>query len=390
MRMMKLEVINIGSELIDGTRVNSNLSCIAEKLRGLDCEITRGIIVGDDEKEILEVLDDSFSRVKMIITTGGLGPTLDDVTKKAITKFFNRRLVVDNNVPALVPQASRVLLNPKGTAPGLILEEKDKMLVALPGVPEELNYLLEEALVPYLKQKVRLSSMVRRTFKLYGLTEVELSEKIRLILKRKGLKFSILLRQIEIALKIEAGGNEAVNLIQGAEEEIKRNLGDTIYGMEEETLEEVVGLLLSREKKKISVAESCTAGLISHRLTNVPGSSQYFEGGVIVYSNKAKINLLGLDEKLLREQRAVSEETARAMAVGVKNLTGVALGLAVTGIAGPGGETADKPVGLTFIALAKSKKTIVRKFQFQGERELIKLKASQAALNMVRLSLIKK
>ena len=232
--------------------------------------------------------------------------------------------------------------------------------------------------------------MARRTFKIYGLTEGELNKKIRLILKRKGLRFSMLPRQIEIVLKIEAGGNEAVNLIQVVEEEIKKSLGDAIYGIEEETLEEVVGFLLSMEKKKISVAESCTAGLVSHRLTNVPGSSQYFEGGLILYSNRAKMNLLGLDEKLLREKGAVSEETARAMAIGVKNLTGIDMGLAVTGIAGPGGETPDKPIGLTFIALADLKKTVVQKFQFQGERELIKLKASQAALNMVRLNLIKK
>ena len=408
---MNLEVINIGSELLDGTRVNTNLTCLAERLKRLDIEITRAIIVGDDEEEILDVLSGSFSRAKMIITTGGLGPTLDDATKKAITRFFNRRLIIDNNVlrnveeyykkrnvhppklvynQALVPRGGVVLPNPKGTAPGLILEERNKTLVALPGVPEELNYLVDNEVIPYLKQKIKFSPKVSRTFKIYGLTEAELSERVKQILKRKNVKFSFLPRQIEVVLKIESSGEKAANSIQEVEGEIKKLLGDAIYGVEDESLEEVVGLLLSRERKKIAVVESCTGGLISHRLTNIPGSSKYFEGGFITYSNNSKVDMLEVDEQLLKEKGAVSEEVARAMAIGLKTKAKVHFGLAVTGIAGPGGATLEKPVGLTFIALAKPDKTIVQKFQFEGDRELIKLKATQAALNLIRLNLIKK
>jgi len=408
---MKLEVVNIGSELLDGTRINTNLAYLGERLKELGIEIARGIIVGDDEAGILDALGSSFSRARMIITTGGLGPTLDDATRKVITRFFNRRLIIDSNVlkdieeyykrrninppklvynQALVPQGSLVLSNPKGTAPGIILEEKDKTLIALPGVPEELNYLIDNEIIPYLKQKIEFSPKVTRKFRIYGLTEAELSEKIKQILKRKDIKFSFLPRQIEVVLKIEANGKNAANSIDEVEGEIRKLLGDAIYGIGDESLEEITGLLLSRERKKIAVAESCTGGLISHRLTNIPGSSKYFEEGFITYSNNSKVDLLEIDEQLLKKKGAVSEEVARAMAIGVKTKAKVHFGLAVTGIAGPGGATLKKPVGLTFIALAKPDKIIVQKFQFEGGRELIKLKATQAALNLVRLNLIKK
>ncbi len=408
---MKCEIINIGTELLDGSMVNTNLALLSERLKELDCEVNRAIIIGDDEGQIFEAIGDSFSRAKMVITTGGLGPTVDDLTKKAAAKFFKRRLTVNNKVlknveeyyrkrdihppelvynQALIPQGAKVLTNLKGTAPGLIFEERDKILVLLPGVPLELNYLLERELAPYLKKRSKFSPGVSRCFRIYGLTEAELSERIKKFLKRKEFKFSFLPRQIEVVLKIEARGDKANGLIEGLEEEIRKILGDAIYGIEKEDLEKVVGLLLSMKRKKIAVAESCTGGLISHRLTNVPGSSQYFEEGFVVYSNQSKKSLLGLDELLLKEKGAVSEEAARAMATAVKNKAKVDLGLAVTGIAGPGGTTKNKPIGLIFIALAKEDKTIVQRFQFHGERELVKLKAAQAALNMVRLSFIKK
>ncbi len=408
--MVQIEVINIGSELLDGTRVNTNLISLADYFNKLDITINRGVIIGDDEEEILEAIRDSFNRVNVVITTGGLGPTLDDMTKKVITRFFKRRLVVDNSIlkniedfykkvnisppqfvynQALVPQGSKVLPNLKGTAPGLIVEENNKVLIALPGVPEELSYLMEKEVILYLSRRVKSSANITYAFRIYGLSEAEISQKLDDILKRNEFKFSFLPRQNEVILKIEAKGKKATDLIGEVEASIRKILGDAIYGVGEETLEGVVALLLSMGKKKIAVAESCTGGLISHRLTNIPGSSNYFERAFITYSNRAKIDMLGIDERILKEKGAVSQEMAEAMALGAREKAKVELGLAVTGIAGPGGGSSDKPVGLVFISLATPEKVITREFHFEGERELIKNKVSQAALNMVRLTLIK-
>ena len=412
----RAEIITVGNELLSGTTLDTNSAYLAERLAEFGVVVTRRITVPDAVEPIAEAVEEAWRRVGFVITTGGLGPTNDDVTKKALARALGKPLILHEEVlkkveerfrrrgekmplfnqnQALLPSGAKWLVNNYGTAPGILIEEGEKRLVALPGVPREMKGIFEEEVFPYLRDLFGTSSpVIRRRLRTTGIAESALYEKIRRVIPEgEGLHFAFLPSYDGVDLRLEIWGREKKETERLLEEKfakIRPLLGDSLYAEGEVSLEEVVGQLLLGAKKKLAAAESCTGGLVAKRITDAPGSSDYFECGVVTYSNEAKHELLSVPQKLFKTVGAVSPEVAERMAKGVRQLAKVDIGLGVTGIAGPGGGSAEKLVGLTFIALADRKKSWVEKFIFSGDREINRLRGSQAALNMVRLYLLGK
>ncbi len=410
---MKAEIITVGNELLSGSTVDTNSAHLAEKLSEFGIVVIRRTTVPDAVEPIVQAIDEAWRRTPFIITTGGLGPTHDDVTKKALARVLGKPLVLHEEIlkkveerfrrrgekmplvnqnQALLPSGAKWFVNNYGTAPGILVEEEDERLIALPGVPKEMKGIFEDEVVPYLRKVFgAATAVVRRRFRTTGIAESALYEKIqRLIPEGEGLHFAFLPSYYGVDLRLEVSGREkqeAEEILDEKLSKIRPLLGDYIYAEGEVSMEEVVGQLLLHHKKKLAVAESCTGGLVAKRITDVPGSSDYFERGVVTYANEAKHQLLGVPLKLFKTVGAVSPEVVERMAKGVRKLAKVDIGIGVTGIAGPGGGSAEKPVGLTFIALADRKKSWVEKFIFSSDREINRLRASQAALNMVRMYL---
>ena len=393
---MRAEVITVGDELITGLVVDSNSAYLGRRLTELGFRVVRMTSVGDGPEEIRTALQQVSSDVAIV--TGGLGPTPDDRTKEVFAEVVGRRLVLDEEVlegirkrfahrgmemprsnvrQATVPEGSQVLPNRWGTAPGLHVKADGRHFFLLPGVPREMRGIFEESVVPVLRKLSgrAINFVLLRTT---GISESALYEK-RSDLDLDKVAFLPGLEGVDVRLMWEEGA-DPTQLI----EEIRRRAGQFVYAEGEEGMEEVVGRLLKRRGWRIATAESCTGGLVGHRITEVPGSSDYFERGVVAYSNRAKVELLGVPEELIRRHGAVSPQVASAMAEGVRERTGVEVGLGVTGIAGPTGGTPEKPVGLVYIGVATPEEVRVKEFRFVGERSQIKFRASQAALDMVR------
>ncbi len=411
---MKAEIITVGNELLSGATLDTNSAYLAEKLSEFGNGVTRRPTMRDTVEPIAEAIEEARRRVIFVITTGGLGPTNDDVTKKALARALGKPLVLHEEVlkkveerfrrrgekmplvnqnQALLPSGAKWFANDYGTAPGILVEEGEKRLIALPGVPREMRGIFKEEVTPYLRKAFgTASAVVRRRLRTTGIAESALYEKIqRVIPEGEGLHFAFLPSYFGVDLRLEISGQEkerADKLLEEKLAQIRPLLEDFLYAEGEASMEEVVGRLLLEAKKKLATAESCTGGLVAKRITDVPGSSDYFERGVVTYSNEAKHELLSVPQKFLKTVGAVSPEVAERMAKGARKLGGVDLGIGVTGIAGPGGGSAEKPVGLTYIALADRKKSWVEKFVFSGDREVSRVRASQAALNLVRLYLL--
>jgi nicotinamide-nucleotide amidase len=350
-----------------------------------------------------------------VIATGGLGPTEDDLTCRVIAAVLARPLVLDQTVlesirrrfadrglvmsknnerQALIPEGATVLPNPRGTAPGLLIAARDgRMVVAMPGVPSEMQPMLTEQVIPRLRERFEISARIgSRILKTCGITESQLDEAIG-DLARSSLNPTIALLahpgEVHIRLTVKTSSHEeGERRLDDLEARLRERLGALLYGRDGERLEEVVGRLLLDAGQTVAVAESCTGGLVCHRLTNPPGSSAYVVRGEMVYSNRAKEDRLGVPHELIARHGAVSPAVAEAMASGVREAAGTDLGLGITGIAGPGGGSAEKPVGLTYIAIASAEGVICREWRFLGDREINKLLASQAALDMVRRHLM--
>jgi len=412
---MNAEIISIGSEHLLGEIINTDAPYLCQRLSTLGIEIERQITIGDDKKGIASSLEEALRRVKMVITIGGLGPTPDDITKKVIATVAEEQLVLnegilseiekkfkeeknpmpsDNIKQAFLPRDSYPLENKVGIAPGFILETRNRIIIALPGPYNELVPMLEERVVPYLKEKLEVREVIKSlVLRTTGLPESRVAEKLKDIMKKsKNPQVSLLAHEniVDIRMIAKAGDERMIEkLNERMEKRISKRLGNYIFGTGKQTLEEVIGYLLYMRKKTIAVAESCTGGLISHRLTNVPGSSNYFLGSVVAYSDKIKRERLGVKKTTLEKYGAVSEKAAEEMAKGAKKLTRSDFGLGITGIAGPTGATKEKPIGLVYIALACKDKVETREFKFRGEREVIKAKAANAALDMVRRHLLK-
>ncbi len=412
---MNAHIITIGDEILIGQTLNTNAAFIGEKLTAIQVKLKSTSVVGDDEGEILAEFDRCFKKYDVVLITGGLGPTHDDVTRQCIVKFFNTSLIENNEVlenikslftrrgrevtkvnenQALVPEIAKVIHNQYGTAPGLWIQKDNKIFIIMPGVPYEMRAMMDDYIIPQLQALVgQTSSIIKmKTLQTTGIPESSLYEKLGNITELvNGAKLAFLPSQYGVKLRItvdEKNEEAAKNKITEIEQKIRAKAGRYIFTTNDEPLENVIARLLKERQMTISVAESCTGGNISDALTNISGSSSYFERGVVSYSNAAKVEILKVNEDTIAEQGAVSLEVARQMAEGVKAISGTDLGISVTGILGPTGATVDKPVGLVYIGLCDDKVCTAKKFLFGGDRLLNKQRATQAALEMVRRHLL--
>lgn len=412
---MGAEILTIGTELLLGQIIDTNSAYIGEQLAEAGIDVYWKTTVGDNEDRIAEALRQALARSDVVISTGGLGPTEDDVTCGVIARVVGRPLVIDqavlasvrrrfieggltmalnNERQALVPEGAEVLANSRGTAPGLFLRLSDrKAVVAMPGVPSEMRPMLREQVIPRLRRASCVVARIRsRILKTCGITESRLDEAMGDLARSSRNPTIALLAhagEIHVRLTVKAESEEEGNrLLDDLEAGLLGRLGELVFGRDEERLEDVVGRLLLETKQTVTVAESCTGGLICHRLTNVPGSSAYFLRGEIPYSNLIKETVLGVPSELIAQHGAVSEPVALAMASHMRDAAGADLALGVTGIAGPGGATIEKPVGLMHIALACRGGVTCRTFRFLADRDTNKLLASQAALDMLRRHLL--
>jgi nicotinamide-nucleotide amidase len=411
--MLTAEIIAIGSELLAPDRSDTNSLWLTEKLNSIGIEVKLKTIVGDDDARLEEAIKDAVRRSKVVITTGGLGPTEDDITRKVAARALGRRLLLDEKVlawirgrfetlgrkmpernsrQAMVIDGSEVLDNPHGSAPGLFIEHEGTAVSLLPGPPREMRPMFETFVLPRLAQRSKALRVVRRILRVAGFGESAVDEMIAPIyLQYENPQTTILFNRTEIEVQLTAQGKterEAEDLLDRLTLQLEERLGHAIFSYAGESMEEVVGLKLTVGRYSLSVAESCTGGLIAQRLTEVPGASKYFIEGVVAYSNEAKTRTLGVEPVLLLEHGAVSGPVAEAMAEGVRKRADTDFGLSVTGIAGPDGGSEDKPVGLVYIALADDAHTEHRKLLLPGDRNLIRWRASQAALDLLRRRLI--
>jgi len=414
--MKRGEIIAVGSELLIGGRLDTNSLFLSERLGALGIEVRFKSIVGDSEDDIVAVLTTAARRVDIVILTGGLGPTSDDRTRQAVARAVGRplrrraeafagmsaRLAAWGRTPTvaqlkqtLIPSGADVLTNPVGSAPGFSLQWNGSFIAVLPGVPREAEAMFEAAVVPHLvgngtRNDTRIE---RRLLHTLGLFESDLDRQLSDLMKtHRSIQLGLLASPLGVTISLMTSVTPTrTALLDGLVQAVKRRLHRHVYAEGSETMEEVVGRELAKRGMTLALAESCTGGLIGHRLTQVPGSSGYFDRGVITYSNQAKHEVLGVPLALLRRYGAVSSHVAAAMAKGVRLKSCTDIGLSVTGIAGPGGGTAGKPVGLVYIGLdaktpgLSSRQPLTEEFRFHGDRHTIKMRSSQAALNMVRL-----
>ena len=410
---MRIEIISIGSELLTPQAKESNSLFLIKELNKLGFRVNTKSIVEDKAATLEKILTDSISRANIMFATGGLGPTVDDVTVRAVSKVLGRKMVLNetwlskieekfacrgmemplnNRKQALIPLGAKILKNKLGTAPGLCLNKGSCQIFLLPGVPSEMRQIFQDYVQPVLKKLSRGRICRTKIYKIANLTESEVDWRVRELSKKYKEKVILLAYpgQIEVVFQAEAQSPQRADReVMQFGRLLRRQLADNIFGTNGDSLEGIVGRLLKKKKATLAIAESCTGGLIASRITDVAGSSEYFERAVVAYSNRTKTELLGVKSDLIERFGAVSSEVAQSMAVGVKERSAVDFGLAVTGIAGPSGGSKEKPVGLVFLALASSKGVVVKRNLFSGDRERIKFYSSQAALDLLRRELIK-
>jgi nicotinamide-nucleotide amidase len=410
---MRIEMIATGDELMSGLTRDGNFFWAGDALNSIGLEIAHHTTVGDDREEITEAFRAALGRADAVIVSGGLGPTSDDLTAEVAARFFGaplalneeglqsvidrlrsrgRELTEKNKKQAFLPEGSRVLANRWGTAPGFSIEREGTAYYFLPGVPREFQALMKEYVMPDLDARYKDRSPVRtKLVRTYGLPESEVARMLDGV-EREGVRLGYRSHFPEIHLRLTAyGDTDSESDVRMSEmtDDILDRLGGYVFSTEGETLEEVVGGLLRERGMTLSTAESCTGGLIAHRITNIPGSSDYFLEGVISYSNDAKMQILGVPKEALEAHGAVSAPVVEAMARGVRGLSGSGIGVAVSGIAGPSGGTEEKPVGTVFIGLDQVERGVSSgKFLFYGTREQIKLATSEKALDMIRKILL--
>ncbi|MCD6451763.1 MAG: competence/damage-inducible protein A [Acidobacteria bacterium] len=408
---MRTELLIIGSELLSGTKWDTNSHLIIRELSRFSLVPHRVTILPDEKDRIIKAFSTAFSDSDLVITTGGLGPTIDDLTVQALSEAFGKPLRMNEEVlaaiedhfarrglsmpennkkQALIPEGAEPLPNRIGTAPGIWLPLEGKVFVLLPGVPAEARMMFLNEVAPRLESLLsRSGELVRRVLRVVSLSESAVDERAKDLLTSSKIECGIIASPGEIEIHLQARGKEEIEELKWLEEELYRRFGDDIFGVDEDTLEAVVGMLLRKEGGTLAVAESCTGGLLGSRITDVPGSSDYFLLGVVAYSNRAKVELLGVSQDLIESYGAVSDEVAKAMALGVRKKGDADYGIGITGIAGPSGGTEEKPVGLVYIGLSTRSKTFARRFVFSGERLRIKRFATQMALDILRRELLK-
>lgn len=411
-------LINIGDELLIGQVVNTNAAFIGQQMAAAGYPMTETLTIGDNGDIIRQSIENAFQKTNVVILTGGLGPTRDDITKKVLCDIFHRDLVIDektlkqvtdmfaargmaltetNRQQAAVPEGCTVLTNPLGTAPGMWIEEEGKILIALPGVPFEMEKLIRDEVLPRLLATQNERNLIRyRVLQCTGISESNLSDKLTEYEDQlpANLKLAYLPRPGVIRLRLTGEGSDEVALNKVLDEQFEKLqfvAGEYAFAADDIEIQEVIGRLLANGDKKIATAESCTGGYIAHLITSVPGSSNYFEGSLVSYSNNVKRDLLNVREDNLKRRGAVSEQVVSDMALNCMGLFDVDYTIAVSGIAGPDGGTAEKPVGTVWIAVATPIRLVTKEFHFgnrTGRKQIVE-RAAQAALNMLRIEIEK-
>jgi nicotinamide-nucleotide amidase len=413
---MKAEVVSIGSELSSGVRLDTNGQWLAAQLAQIGVDVIYHSTVADDLPANLDVFRHAQSRADLVLVTGGLGPTKDDLTREvlaevagvplefhepslqwieSIFKMFNRPMPERNRVQAMFPVGSEVITNPNGTAPGIWLKAGNACFVCLPGVPREMKPMFTDWVVPRLRQEFSLGEViVHRTIRCFGAGESQIEEMLGDLTKRgRQPEVGITASEATISLRVTAKGantQQAQQLIEPDARFIYEKLGELIFGEDDVELHHAVAKALIKKNVTISTAESCTGGMLGQMLTDTPGISQVYLGGYVTYSNDLKINLLGVPADILSRHGAVSEECAAAMAKNCRERTGSDLAVSITGIAGPDGGTPEKPVGLVYVGLASSNEVKVRNFKWGNDRKSTRVRAAKMALNLVRLQLLRR
>lgn len=409
MIMKKASIVCIGNELLNGYGIDTNSVYLCEKLLAVGIEITAIYKVGDVAENIVEAFRTAAEKSDVILITGGLGPTDDDITRQTLSTYSGRELVLNkealadiekfysalskqmpqrNIIQAYIPQGAKVIKNQAGTAPGIMLVDNGKLFFAMPGVPVEMKLMYEQTVEPELIKLKNRKAIAIRKLKCYGMGESNIAELLgdRMRRGREPL-VNITVRDGVITLHIIATADDKTQADSAAkteQREIAEILGDIVFADEESSLAEAVGRELTEKNKTVAVAESCTGGLISKLLTDVPGASNYFLCAWVAYSNDVKIRELGIEPGLIEKKGAVSAEVAAAMAEGARRRAGADYALGITGIAGPVGSTADKSVGLVYISAAGEGETRTQKYQFSGDRESVRKRAANAALDLLR------
>jgi nicotinamide-nucleotide amidase len=403
---LRIAVLTIGDELLNGEMADTNTAAIARILGAHGYLLRESLTVGDVETDIVEILQDLAKKRDVVIVTGGLGPTADDLTARAAARAFGRRLILNeealarirehfsrhgrqmpprNEKQALLPQKVTILPNREGTAPGFLLHHQGRDLFFLPGVPVEMTAMLEASILPRLMDRSRGGFPGQeRILKVFGLAEPKIEELLTAAPLPSGVRLAFGVEFPLVHVKLRAAGEGAESLLDRAELEARKTLENFVVAVGGQTLAENVVRMFIAAEKTLSLAESCTGGLIAKLLTDIPGASSFLERGAVTYANSAKVDWLGVSESLLQKEGAVSEACALAMARGIRLAAGTDLALAVTGIAGPTGGTPDKPVGTVYLALATAKAEKVKGYRFAGTRESIRLMAAHMALEWLR------
>ncbi|HWW50388.1 MAG TPA: competence/damage-inducible protein A [Verrucomicrobiae bacterium] len=407
---MRAEIIAVGSELLTPYRLDTNSLFLTSELHQLGIRVIHKAVVGDTPEEMRSSFRHALDRAELVVSSGGLGPTDDDRTRQTVAELLGRRLHTDDGVlrriqerfrrfgrvmaeinarQALVPEGATVLSNARGTAPGLWLEDSGHIVILLPGVPMELRALFEAEVKPRLARLGHKERLFARDLRISGLPESEVEQRVSpLYALYPNIETTILAAPTGIQLHPSLWSDDAANAEKLLDEIVDRMalaLGEHLFSTQGETLEEVVGRALMENRATIAVAESCTGGMLAERLTKLPGSSSYFRGGVVCYSNDLKTTLAGVPPELIESKGAVSPEAALALAEGIRKRAGATLGVGITGIAGPGGGTPEKPVGLVHVGLADERGPREWAFRFPGgDRDRIRQQATQAALDAVR------
>lgn len=401
---MKVEIIAVGTEVLMGDIVNTNAQYIARMLSMLGLGTYYHSAVGDNAERLKEMLRIGFQRADIIITTGGLGPTKDDLTKEVAAEFFNKEMILDcqtlegielffkklgrpltdnNKKQAYFPKGSEIIPNPNGTAPGCLIEEDGKVLIMLPGPPREMKPMFQNSITPYLS-KYAAGILVSTIIRMFGIGESSMEQLIEdIIQNQSNPTLAPYAKEGELILRLTAWGQseeDAITAMEPIKKELYKRLGNYIYGEGEKGLDTLVCEGLVEHDLSISVAESCTGGMISDTLISFPGISQVFKEGLITYSNEAKMKYLNVKQETLETYGAVSPQTAKEMAIGVRKAAGSDVGVATTGIAGPGGGSEDKPVGLVYIGLSIGKETHTYKLNITGDRHKVRHMTTMWAL----------
>ena len=406
---MDANIISIGDEILQGQTLNTNANFLSQKLTDLSFIVKKICTIGDNRTAITDALDFSVGKVNLVIMTGGLGPTSDDITKNVLADYFDGELIENpkvlgnvkkfveargfelneqNRKQALVPTTCEVIENPIGTAPAMLFERNNTIVISMPGVPFEMRQIFDEKVIPVLKKRVEFPSSCIKILHTLGIPEAMLSAKLSEFEKElpDNIKLAFLPSPEGIKIKLSSFGGHQKRICDNIETHImklKKILKNNIFGYGEDTLEKVLSKILIKNKKTVSTAESCTGGLVGHKLTSISGSSDYFCGGVVSYSNNAKMKTLNVSEKTIDEYGAVSKETVVEMANGVLKLFKTDYAIAVSGIAGPNGGTKDKPIGTTWIAIGSKDDIQAFVFKFGTLRDINVRRASSTALHLL-------